>query len=576
MGRHFATGRVFIPIAIALVTACCFLPALSGPFLNWDDDVNFRLNRDYRGLGWAQVRWAFTSVLFGHYMPLTRLTFSLNWALGGLDPFGYHLLNVLLHAANAALFYLVARRLLSAAVGGGGQDRRDDAGVCAAAAVAALVFGVHPLRVEPVAWISGRADLLCTTFVLLTAWLYLRAVAGTRSRLLVGPTLALAAALLAKGSALPLPAALLLLDVYPLRRLRDRGAVALVREKIPLFVVAAAAAAANLHASRHGAVLTGGADSDAGTRLVVAAYSFVMSAARFVWPWGLQPVYEMPARVTVMEPRFGLAVAALVGVTLVLVLLRRRWPAGLAAWTFSALMLAPLSMAVRKTTDLAPDRYSYLAGLGFAVVAGGAVLGLFGLVRAGVLARPVGRLAAVACVGVIAGLGVMSWGGSEMWKDPETLWRWAIEWDPACGICHDKLGESVLGDPAEPLRAAEAEGLFRRAIALRPDRPGAYFNLGTALLAQGRYAEAEPPLRSYAERVPRSVRGQERLGRAYLAQNRFEDAIPPLRTALARQPETPEFRTYLSQALEGRARQLQAHGLGTEAESLLTESRALR
>jgi hypothetical protein len=573
MGRHFATGRVLIPLAIALVTACCFLPALSGPFLNWDDDVNFRLNRDYRGLGWAQVRWAFTSVLFGHYMPLTRLTFSLNYALGGLDAFGYHLLNVLLHAVNAALFYLVARRLLAAAVR---MDRPDDPGLSAAAAVAALVFGVHPLRVEPVAWISGRADLLCTTFVLLTAWLYLRAVEGTPPRLLVGPTLALAAALLSKGSALPLPVVLLLLDVYPLRRLRDRGAGALVAEKIPLVVVAAVAAAANLYASRHGAVLTAGADSDAGARLVVAAYSFVMSAARFVWPWGLQPVYEMPARVTVLEPRFGLAVAALVVVTLALVLLRRRWPGGLAAWTFSALMLAPLSVAVRRTTDLAPDRYSYLAGLGFAVVAGGAVLGLLGLVRAGVLARPVGRLAAVAGVGVVAGLGAMSWGASEMWRDPETLWRWAIEWDPSCGICHDKLGESVLGDPAEPLRAAEAEGLFRRAIALRPDRPGAYFNLGTALLAQGRYAEAEPPLRSYAERVPRSVRGQERLGRAYLAQHRFEDAIVPLRTALARQPSSAEFRVYLSQALEGRARQLQAHGLGTEAESLLTESRALR
>jgi hypothetical protein len=571
--------RWTIPLAVAAVTSLCFLPAVSGTFLNWDDDVNFRHNSAYRGLGWEQLRWAFTSVLFGHYIPLTRLTFSVNYALGGLDPLGYHLLNVLLHGANAALLYVVARRVLSAAVDAGRQDRRNDVDVCAAAAVAALVFGVHPLRVEPVAWITGRADLLCTTFVLASSWAYLRTVEATgpaRRRLLLASTLALAAALLSKGAALPLPAAFLLLDVYPLRRPRRERLLALVREKLPLLVVAAAAGLVNMYASRHGAVLTAAADHDAVARLTVAAYSFVMSAARFVWPSGLLPLYEMPGSVTPLQPRFALAVGALVLVTTVLIVLRRRWPGGLAAWTFSALMLAPISVAVRKTTDLAPDRYSYLAGLGFALAAGGAVLGVAGLVRRGVLARRVGQLTATACVVAIVGLGVVSWSTSEMWRDPETLWRWAIEWDPACSVCHSKLGESVLGDPARPERAAEAEGLFRRAITLRPDRPGAYFNLGTALLVQGRYVEAESPLQRFIERVPRSALGPERLGRAYLLQQRFEAAIPLLRTALTRQPDMPEFRAYLSEALEGRARELEARGLVSEAAPFLAESRRLR
>ena len=570
--------RSILPLIIAVVTAACFLPAVSGSFLNWDDDVNFRHNQAYRGLGWAQVRWAFSSVLFGHYMPFTRLTFSLNYVLGGMDPRGYHLLNVLLHGANAALFYLVVRRLLASAAEAGSRDGRSGLPLSAAAAAAALVFGVHPLRVEPVAWITGRADLLCATFLLLSTLVYLRAVEGegtARRGLLFVCTAGFAAALLSKGAALPFPAALLLLDVYPLRRLRRLGVRPLVSEKIPLLLVTLVATVIIAYATRHGAVMTGTADYDAGARFTVAAYSFVVSAARLVWPAALSPLYEMPIRVTPLEPRFGLAIGTAIVVTVVLIALRRRWPGGLASWTFSALMLAPTSAALRKTTDLAPDRYSYLAGLGFAVLAGSAVLSVIRLVKSGALARPIGWLAAGAGVALIAGLGATSWGSSEIWRDGETLWRWAVELDPTCSVCNNKLGESVLGDPAVPLRAVEAESLFRHAVALRPDRPHAYFNLGTALLVQGRYAEAEGPLRGYMERVPKSAAGPERLGRLYLLQGRYEGAIAFLRTALMRQPDMPGLRAYLGEALLGRARELQAMGLGTEAESLMAESRAL-
>jgi protein O-mannosyl-transferase len=570
--------RWMLPLAVAVVTIVCFLPVVSGSFLNWDDDVNFRHNLAYRGLGWAQIRWAFTSVLFGHYVPLTRLTFSLNYVLGGLDPWGYHLLNVLLHALNAALFYVVGRRLLYAALGDGRADETSDVEVSAAAALAALVFAVHPLRVEPVAWITSRGDLLSATFVFLSTWAYLRAVDGpptARRPLVLACTAGFAAALLSKGGALLFPAALLLLDVYPLRRLRRLGWRPLIAEKVPMLVVAAGAMVMIAYASRHGAALTAAADYPFVARFTVAAYGVVMSAVRFVWPAALSPLYEMPARIAPLEPRFALATSVAVLLTLGLILLRRHWPAGLAAWTFSALMLAPMSGAVRKTTDLAPDRYSYLAGLGFALLVGGAMLGLLRLVRRGVVAPGIAWVTGVACAAAIAGLGATSWTYSEIWRESETVWRWAVELDPNCSVCHNKLGESVLGDPARPERAAEAESLFRRAIVLRPDRPHPYFNLGTTLLVQGRYAEAESPLQSYIDRVPRSVAGPERLGRAYLLQNRFAAAIPLFRTALTRQPDTPGLRNSLIEALGGRARELEAEGRSIDAGPLLVELRAL-
>jgi tetratricopeptide (TPR) repeat protein len=147
--------------------------------------------------------------------------------------------------------------------------------------------------------------------------------------------------------------------------------------------------------------------------------------------------------------------------------------------------------------------------------------------------------------------------------------------DPGCSICHGKLGESVLGGPAGQTRAAEAEGLLRRAIALRPDLPDAYYNLGTALVLQGRYADAESPLRSYIERAPWSASGSERLGLVYLLQGRYEPAVPLLRAAFVLRPQAPDLRHYLVQALEGQAQALQTQGRSGEAEMLLAEVRVV-
>jgi protein O-mannosyl-transferase len=568
--------RWIFPASVAVLTVVCFLPTLAGSFLNWDDNVNFLDSTAYQGLGPAQIRWAFASVLFGHYIPLTRLTWSVNYVLGGMDPGGYHLVNLLLHAGNALLVYVVARRLLAAADGGGAQQTRSDPEVSMAAALTALVFGLHPLRVEPVAWITARADLLCGAFALLTVWLYLRAVdEPARPRLLLVAAGTLAAALLSKGAALPLVAALFLLDVYPLRRLRRIAGWALVTEKVPILLVTVAGTALIAWALREGAVINRATEYGVVARVSVAAHSFVIFPIRFVWPFSLSPLYEMPRTISVLEPRFGLAVVAAAAVTAALVALRRRWPAGLAVWAFSALMLAPASAAVRLGVDLAPDRYSYLSGLGFAMLAGGAALGGIRLARRHPLARPVRWAGIFAMVVVLGGLGLTSWSYAEVWQDSEPLWRWAVELDPSCSVCHGKLGESVLGGPGGAARAVEAEGLFRRAIALRPDLPDAYFNLGTALSVQGRYREAEAPLRAYMEMVPHVPAGPERLGLLYLVQRRYDTALPLLRAAFVRSPDAPGYRASLAQALRGRAAELRAGGRGVEADELLAEARVL-
>src|SRR5215831_18018451 len=164
-----AMGPALLPFAVGALTFLVFSPAVLNGFVEWDDQVNLLQNSHYRGLGWTQVRWMFTSTLMGHYIPVTWLTFGLDFTLWGMNPLGYHLTNNLIHSVNAALFYLIALRLFGKATALTGGALRTSS------ALAALFFTLHPLRAESVAWATERRDVLAALFFLLTILMYLGA-----------------------------------------------------------------------------------------------------------------------------------------------------------------------------------------------------------------------------------------------------------------------------------------------------------------------------------------------------------------------------------------------------------------
>ncbi|HYB42611.1 MAG TPA: tetratricopeptide repeat protein [Candidatus Methylomirabilis sp.] len=467
--------------AVTAVAFLSFLPALDNGFVNFDDADNFLNNPHYRGLGWPQLRWMFTTMLLGHYVPLTWMSLGLNYALGGMDPRGYHLFNLLLHSANAALFFLVARRLLAAAFA-----RREDPDLCLGATFAALAFGAHPLRVESVVWVTERRDLLCGLFFLASTLAYLRGVRGggpLRTRWWIVSVAVFVLAMLSKAAAMPLPAALVVLDVYPLRRVRSVGWGRLLVEKTPYFAVAGAGAVlAWLAQSSAEAVST--YHRSAAARIGMTGYSLVFYPWKFLWPAALTPLVELPGRVDLASPRFLAPVVLAVAVTLGLLALRRRWPAGLAVWVYSGLMVLPVSgIVVHAGIQLAADRYSYLSGLGLALLAGG------GLSWIRARRRQLPAVASAGCiivaVLVIASWAAGSWRQSRIWRDSETLWRYALAIDPQSAFAHFQLG-AALSNTGQPDQAiAEIE----RAIALLPDQfpnDKAAFHAGLGLLLQQR------------------------------------------------------------------------------------------
>ena len=576
-----------LPLLVGVLAFVAFLPALDGGFLDWDDDRNFLWNTGYRGLGLRELQWMFTATWMGHYIPVTWLSLGLNYALGGMEPWGYHLGNLLLHSANTTLFFVVARRLLTVAAvspapdanaqGEGPDDRthqpEGSVAVALGAAVAALLWALHPLRVESVAWVTERRDVLCSFFYLLAVLAYLRGVTRDRTlsgRWLAASLVAFAAALGSKAIAMTLPVTLLVLDVYPLRR-RRLGWPALVREKLGHFTLAAIGAVVASWAVTRGAGWTSYDTYGLEARLAMTGYSFWFYPSKLIWPEKLAPLYELPARIRLLDAEFLWPTVGVVAVTAILLLGRKRLPGALAAWLHSIIVLAPVSGIAHAGHQLAHDRYSYVSGLGFAVLAGTAVTWLGRQWARGRVSRWVLGTTVAAMVLALAGLGAGTWVQSRIWRDSESLWRSAVTAHPTCALCRQKLGTVLL--TAGLHREAEAE--LTRAIALRPERPTAHNSLGAFFVDQGRLGDAETEFREAIRLAPQYSEATANLGALYARQRRYAEAITVLRRAIVLSPQLDSARGNLAFALDNAGVELAQEGKPAEAVGLFREATEL-
>jgi Flp pilus assembly protein TadD len=538
-----------------------FSSAASGGFQQWDDVALLVDNPAYRGLAWSNLRWMFTTNLMGHYMPVTWITYGLDYVVWGLNPYGYHLTNIVLHAANATLVYLVAQRLFRIVWPGGSAAGN---GLRIAAALSALFFGGHPLRVESVAWITERRDVLSGFFFLLTILLYLRACevesrdgrAWNRSYWAAVGTFVLA--LLSKSMAVTLPAVLLVLDIYPLRRLQldargwlPPGPWRVLREKVPFLLVGAVVSAVAFRALLGGAAATPWERLGLLERLAVSAYAVAFYLGKTLVPLELSPLYELSLPVDIFDRRFLVSGVVVLLITLVALAARRRWPGLLAVWTCYVVMLLPVAGIFHNGYQIAADRYTYLPGVGWALLGGGAVVAASrGLRRAGSGRPGVAALAGVLVVSAIGTLVLTTWRQAKIWRDDETLWRHAVRLDPASSIAASNLGSGLRlrGKVAEAIEQSE------RAIVLRPAFPEAHLNLGLAKAAQGRTEEAERHFRRVLEIRPRSAPAHAGLGGLLGTLGRLDEALQHFHRALQISPRSAPIHNDLGVVLARRGR----------------------
>jgi protein O-mannosyl-transferase len=462
------TWLVAIPLALIVIVA--FLPALDNGFVEWDDSENFLDNPYYRGLGMAQIKWAWSTLWVGVYQPLAWSLFGAQYAIWKLDPRGYHLTSLLIHAASAVVLYVLTVSLL---VRCRPDDFRKSPWTCAAGAgLATALFAVHPLRVETVAWASCQPYLPCALFAMLAVLAYLRAFpadSSPRWGWLVASFVLFVAALLFKAAAVSLPAVLLILDVYPLRRFASSpgrwfGAAArrVFLEKVPFLLaslVFMGLAIAAKPQTREVIVYY-----DASTRVAQACYGTWFYILKTALPLDIIPLYPFPKEMSWLEPRFFLSILATLAMTVGLFLLRRRSPGLLAAWLTYLLVLAPSSGLIRISNQIAADRYSYVAMLALVMPA---AAGLCRLWQLSLRARPTAILMVALSLLVILGLIPLTWYQCATWHDSNTFWTHAINHgaDTNSWEAHGNLGLALYrkGDyQAAAYHCAEAARLNPR------------------------------------------------------------------------------------------------------------------
>jgi tetratricopeptide (TPR) repeat protein len=462
-----------VALALAALVAAAFAPAAQNGFVLLDDQTYIVANPHLRGGFTAEaLRWAFGESYASNWSPLTWLSHLLDVRLFGLDPRPHHLESVLLHAANAVLLFLALRGLT---------------GRLWASALAAALFGAHPLRVESVAWAAARKDLLAGLcwMLALGAWVrYARRPSAARYGAVLA---ALALGLMAKPTLVTLPFVLLLLDWWPLGRLRPRRdgssrSARLVAEKIPLFLLAAASAALTWRAQASWGAMDYLGDLSLAERCANALVSYVAYLGTAVWPAGLAVYYPHPGHALGAARPVAAALLLLALSALALAGARRRpWLA--AGWLWYLGTLVPMIGLVQVGAQARADRYTYLPLIGVALAAAWSLADVAGR-------RPRLRTAAaVLALAALCALAAASRAQTALWRDDRTLFGHAAAVTRGNWLAEMNLG-AAFGAQGEHAAALEH---FEAALRIRPDYPLAAENARRAREALAGEGALRPP-----------------------------------------------------------------------------------
>ena len=531
--------RWLIPVAIAVLTALAFLPALGNGWVSWDDDKNFLANPDYRGLGIENLRWMWSTFLLGHYIPLSWMTLGLDYVLWGMNPAGYHLTNVLLHSGNAVVLFFVFRRILRLCGFAEGTTGT------MTSAVAALLFALHPLRVESVAWITERRDVLSGLFYWAAVLAYLRnggaRTAGLERRgsndgsandessdyvreygrwywVSLGFFLA---ALLSNGKSLTLAGLLLILNAYPLKRLGGAAgwwtpsARRVYLSLAPFVVLGLATVAMTFTALQRMTQLP------IGGKIAVTAYSLVFYIWKTVVPTGLSPLYPMPPGVDPVAPRYLIAYAGVAALAIAAWRLRRRHPAVTTALVAFTAIVFPLLGLHQNGPQIAADRYTYHAAPALAILAAAALFTL----------QPMRRALGISAI-IIATLAALTWKQTLVWRNSRTLWAQALRVEDENAVAHSNWGNLLLEQ--DSVEAAIRH--YQKSLSISAGFAQTHNHLGVALSRRGDFDEAIRRFRIAAEMEPAYDEVYSNWGAALAAQGNQEAAIDRYQAALARNP----------------------------------------
>ena len=583
MRPHHQTTAVVLTL-VAVVFAVFFRTLESG-FLRWDDDINVFENSRVQGLTAENLRWMFTDFEQAiRYKPLSWLAWALVHEVFGLNPFGYHLANVLLHCANTVLLFFLLRRLLKCGMRNAECEMESPAWLQVCAALGTLLWAVHPLRVEPVAWVTGLPYHLALCFALVATLLYLRSHApeaelSARRRDYWLSVAAFALAVLSYPIVLGYVAALLALDYFPLRRFggapasdpartssihQTAGAATdapqaglrrVLLDKLPFLALSLLLVAGTVYGRFH---VTGTWDKPVTldnfpprARAMQAFYLWAYYAWKPLLPLDLCPVYPVLMESTFNEPVFRLSALGVLAVSAMLFVKRRVWPAAFALWLAHLGLLVPM-LGLTERPHYPHDRYSIINGILWSVAMAGLMWKLSQMRNKSVSVLACGAV-------VVVMLGAVSWRQAAVWHSDLPFFtdmaaklrspHYRSQALMKLGNAHADLGDDTkaVASYRESLQVSPSSAMFHLhfnhanalarlaqwpnsiasyevALRLKPDSASAVLNYGVALAAKGELDRAVEQLNRALQLNPQSADAHAQLAEVLTKQGNAEQA----------------------------------------------------
>lgn len=525
---------VILLIVVCVAVMVTHWPGLSAEAISFDDSQYLTENKLVQNPSWASVRRFFSEVLepstvTGYYQPLTMVSLMVDYAIGGRSDYllPFHRTSLALHMMNTILVIVLLFLLFGRVWAAGG---------------AGLLFGVHPMTVELICWISDRKDLLAFFFVLWTLIFYVRFVQSGNRKLYSICILMYLLALLCKPTATPLPALMLLIDYWPLRRLKWRT----VLEKVPFFTLAVIASVITYISQSRMAYATPPSVPSMARIIMVLCHNIIFYLYKIFWPVNLVSFYPYPEPMALSE---AMVLAGVIGtcVLIGLLVLCLRWTRSLLiGWLLFFTAIFPTMGVVGFTHIIAADRYVYLPSIGLLMIltsflnrfCGGGGVGKGHKIQRAVIAAFL--------IAITVGEGIATRRYLVYWRDTETLCRRMLTLNPDYAQVRALLGNALKSQGKLDKAAAQ----YRRALEIKPDYALAYYNLGLTLRLQGELDKAIEQYRIVLEIEPNHVEARTNLGNVLQLQGRLDEAISEYRQVLQIKPEFVKAHYNLGMALD--------------------------
>ncbi|WP_052567169.1 tetratricopeptide repeat protein [Candidatus Magnetobacterium casense] len=514
-------------LTLTLLTVLAYSPIDDNDFVSFDDDHYLTGNPAIQnGLTPDSIAWAFKTFYFANWHPLTWLSYLADVSMFGLNPKGFHLINLLFHMASVMFLFTCLTRMTQ---------------LPWQSAMVAALFALHPVNVESVAWASERKNVLSTLLWILTMMAYLRYVQQPRAKWYALTLLSFVLGLMAKPMLVTLPVVLLLLDYWPLQRFNSRRFIDLVIEKIPLFIISLLSGVVTIFAQQQ--ALISFAVAPLNLRLHSVVHSYVGYVKLMFWPKGLTVFYPYSGSIQLAHTLLFLV--CIVGVTAVAVYKRRRMPYLFVGWLWYLVTLVPVLQLVQVSASPMADRYAYVPLIGVFIAL---VYGLGELQH-----RPLGRIFTAITAGcVLVVLCLLTRQQVGYWKNSGTLFKHAVEVTDGNYVANNDYGMYLMKEG----RVQEAIVQFSRGLEVMPDNPHLNFNLWSALVFEGRGTEAQPYFlraRPFWQNAGEAV-VYKMLSHALMRQKKYALAYEYLQKSLRLDPTDAVVYDYLGLTLSAEGR----------------------